>query len=47
VAKLVAVVPPVAGHRVFLCHQASEMGPSLERVLALMGDLIAEKRLFT
>lgn len=46
-ARLVPVSPPIAGHRVFLCYQASELGPSLERVLALMRELIANKKLFT
>jgi DNA-binding transcriptional LysR family regulator len=46
-AKLVPVSPPIVGHRVFLCYQASDLGPSLERVLVLMRELIAHKSLFT
>ena len=45
--RLVPVSPPIVGHRVFLCYQASELGSSLERVLALMRELIANKKLFT
>jgi DNA-binding transcriptional LysR family regulator len=46
-AVLVPVAPPVPGHRVFLCYQAGELGPSLEQILDLMRELIARKGVFT
>jgi DNA-binding transcriptional LysR family regulator len=46
-AVLVPVTPSVPGHRVFLCYQAGELGPSLEQILDLMRELIARKGVFT
>jgi hypothetical protein len=37
---------PVPGHRVSLCYQASEFGPSLTSVLDIIRELIAQHRLF-
>ena len=46
-AVLLHVTPPIGGHRVFLCHQASESGPGLEQVLSLIRELVSAKQLFT
>ncbi len=45
-AKRIAVLPAIAGHRVSLCYQASEFGPSLQSILDLMRELIAHHKLF-
>lgn len=46
-AKLLPVTPPIPGHRVSLCYQASEFGPSLQQILDLIRELVAWARLFT
>jgi DNA-binding transcriptional LysR family regulator len=46
-AKLIPVTPAILGHRVSLCHQASEFGPSLQQILDLIRELVVQNRLFT
>jgi DNA-binding transcriptional LysR family regulator len=46
-AKIIAVAPPIPGHRVSLCHQASEFGPNLQQILDLIRELVLRHRLFT
>jgi DNA-binding transcriptional LysR family regulator len=45
-AKQLPVLPAIPGHRVSLCYQASEFGPSLMAILDLMRELIAHHKLF-
>ena len=45
-AKQISTSTPVPGHRVSLCYQASEFGPSLTSVLDVIRELIAQHRLF-
>ncbi|MFI5013690.1 MAG: LysR family transcriptional regulator [Hyphomicrobiales bacterium] len=45
-AKQLPVLPAIPGHRVSLCYQASEFGPSLKLILDLMRELIAHHKLF-
>ena len=45
-AKQILTSTPVPGHRVSLCYQASELGPSLTSVLDIIRELIAQHRLF-
>ena len=45
-ATLLPVSPPIPGHRVFLCYQPNETGHSLDRVLDLVRELVAQRRLF-
>ena len=45
-AMLVPVSPGITGHRVYLCYQAREFGPSLKQILGLMRELIARNGLF-
>jgi DNA-binding transcriptional LysR family regulator len=40
------VRPLVAAHQVWICYQVSELGPGLQRVVALIRDLVAEERVF-
>jgi len=44
--RLLDVEPDIPGHLVWLCHQASESGPSLRQVLDLVRELIRETSLF-
>ncbi len=46
-ARIVPVTPAMPGHRVSLCYQASEFGPSLQAILELMRELITQYRLFS
>lgn len=46
-ARLLPVSPPVPGHRVSLCYQASEFGPSLQEILDLIRELVTRDELFT
>ncbi len=46
-AKLLPVSPPIPGHRVSLCYQASEFGPSLQRILDLIREMVTRDKLFT
>ncbi len=45
-ARALVVTPAMGGHRVMLCHQASEFGPRLQQILGLIGTIVAERRLF-
>ncbi len=45
-ARLLNVLPPIDGHRVSICYQASEFGPSLQAVFDLIRDLVREHSLF-
>ena len=45
-AKRIPTAPSIPGHRVSLCYQASEFGPSLTSVLDIIRDLIAHHKLF-
>lgn len=45
-AVRVPVTAPVGAHRVSLCYQIADFGPSLQVVVDLTRDLIAEHRLF-
>jgi DNA-binding transcriptional LysR family regulator len=45
-AKQVPTAPPVPAHRVSLCYQASEFGPSLTSALDIIRDVIAHHKLF-
>ena len=44
--RLLDVSPPIAGHRVSLCHQATQFGPGLRQVLEMVRQLIQEHALF-
>ncbi|HMK78840.1 MAG TPA: LysR family transcriptional regulator [Xanthobacteraceae bacterium] len=45
-ARQIPTAPQVPGHRVSLCYQASEFGPSLTSVLDIIRELIVQHRLF-
>jgi DNA-binding transcriptional LysR family regulator len=43
----VPVLPAVEAHRVWLCYQANQFGSSLQAVIDLTTELIAQHQLFT
>ena len=45
-ARQLSTLPPIPGHRVSLCYQASEFGSGLTSVLDIVRELIAHHRLF-
>jgi DNA-binding transcriptional LysR family regulator len=46
-ARLLEIAPAMPGHRVSLCYQASEFGPSLQQILDVIRKLVVEEELFT
>jgi DNA-binding transcriptional LysR family regulator len=46
-ARLLDVSPPIPGHRVSLCYQASEFGPSLQQILDVIRELVVQEELFS
>jgi len=44
--RIVTVAPAIPGHRVALCYQASEFGPSLQAISELMRQIVMQYRLF-
>lgn len=44
--KLLRVSPPVPPHRVSICYQIREFGPSLKILVDLMRELVAQHKLF-
>ena len=45
-AKLLAVTPEMASHRVSICYQISESGPGLSAFAGLTRELIGHYRIF-
>ena len=45
--RLLSLVPPIPGHRVSLCYQASEFGPRLQQILDVIRELVVKDELFT
>jgi DNA-binding transcriptional LysR family regulator len=45
--RRLAVSPPVPGHRVSICYQVSEFGPSMQRLVELVRELVLRHKLFT
>jgi DNA-binding transcriptional LysR family regulator len=46
-AKILPVTPPIPGHRVSLCYQASEFGPSLQQILDVIRELVVQNKVFS
>lgn len=44
--RQLSVAPPLPGHRVSICYQISEVGPSLRHVVQLVRELIGQYKLF-
>jgi DNA-binding transcriptional LysR family regulator len=40
------VAPPVPGHRVWICHQGSDLGSGMKQIVELVREVAAEDRLF-
>ncbi|MGH7077888.1 MAG: LysR substrate-binding domain-containing protein [Acetobacteraceae bacterium] len=47
IARSLPISPAIGGHQVSFCYQASEFGPSLQRVLKLICAVITERGMFT
>ena len=45
--RLLSLTPPIPGHRVSLCYQASEFGPRLQEILDVIRELVVKDELFT
>ena len=45
--RRLAVSPPMPGHRVSICYQVSEFGPSMQRLVELVRELVLRHKLFT
>jgi hypothetical protein len=45
--KRLSVSPPVPGHRVSICYQVSEFGPSMQQLIELVRELVLQHQLFT
>jgi DNA-binding transcriptional LysR family regulator len=45
--RRLAVSPPIPGHRVSICYQVSEFGPSMQRLVELVRELVLRHKLFT
>lgn len=45
--RLLSLTPPILGHRVSLCYQASEFGPRLQEILDVIRELVVKDELFT
>jgi hypothetical protein len=41
------VSPLIPGHRVSICYQVSEFGPSMQRLVELVRELVMRHKLFT
>jgi DNA-binding transcriptional LysR family regulator len=45
--RRLAVSPPVPGHRVWICHQASDFGTTMQHLVELVRDVVVEHKVFS
>jgi|SRR5947209_14741339 len=44
--RRLAVAPPIPGHRVWICHQAGDFGASMQGLVELVREVVAQHKLF-